>query len=201
MTPPKIDPIRPTDDEARSLARTLVAEARFGVGGQARLMLRFLRANGLLDAIRDHDWAAFARAYNGPRYKVHRYDSRIAAAHARYRRGTGDGRGRQTGLLRRGENQRRLDRGEAPLPLDETLTEALQVRPADIIRKTHWPNIDLIGAQLDLGWVVLSCLLGIGVQYGAARVTPDKLHALVFECLNDDLGTTEFHLDDLPRLE
>jgi chromosome partitioning protein len=52
----------------------------------------------------------------------------------------------------RAENQRRLDRGEAPLPFDDTLTEALTVRPADIIRKTHWPNIDLIGAQLNLYW-------------------------------------------------
>ncbi|WP_300064245.1 AAA family ATPase [uncultured Roseobacter sp.] len=52
----------------------------------------------------------------------------------------------------RAENQRRLDRGEAPLPLDETLTEALEVAPGDIIRRTHWPNIDLIGAQLNLYW-------------------------------------------------
>lgn len=52
----------------------------------------------------------------------------------------------------RGENQRRLDRGEAPHPLDDMLTEALTIAPADIIRKTHWPNIDLIGAQLNLYW-------------------------------------------------
>ena len=52
----------------------------------------------------------------------------------------------------RGENQRRLDRGEPPLPMDETLTEALSVSASDVIRKTHWPNIDLIGAQLNLYW-------------------------------------------------
>ncbi|TCM75875.1 AAA family ATPase [Rhodovulum steppense] len=52
----------------------------------------------------------------------------------------------------RAENQRRLDRGEAPLPLDETLTEAIGMGPGDVIRKTHWPNIDLIGAQLNLYW-------------------------------------------------
>jgi chromosome partitioning protein len=50
------------------------------------------------------------------------------------------------------ENQRRLDRGEAPLPLDDTLTEALKVSAQDVIRPTHWPNIDLIGAQLNLYW-------------------------------------------------
>ncbi|MEL7393057.1 MAG: AAA family ATPase [Pseudomonadota bacterium] len=52
----------------------------------------------------------------------------------------------------RAENQRRLDRGEAPLPLDETLDEALKIRSRDVIAKTHWPNIDLIGAQLNLYW-------------------------------------------------
>ena len=50
------------------------------------------------------------------------------------------------------DNQRRLDRGEAPVPLDETLTEALEVKTRDVIQKTHWPNIDLIGAQLNLYW-------------------------------------------------
>jgi chromosome partitioning protein len=49
-------------------------------------------------------------------------------------------------------NQARLDRGDAPIPLDETLSEALKVNAQDIIQKTHWPNIDLIGAQLNLYW-------------------------------------------------
>jgi len=53
--------------------------------------------------------------------------------------------------LRR-ENQGRIDRGDPPLPFDDTLTEALNVRSQDLIQKTHWPNIDLIGAQLNLYW-------------------------------------------------
>ncbi|MDJ0858416.1 MAG: AAA family ATPase [Dinoroseobacter sp.] len=52
----------------------------------------------------------------------------------------------------RAENQRRLDRNEAPIPLDETLSEALEVTAKDLIQPTHWPNIDLIGAQLNLYW-------------------------------------------------
>ena len=52
----------------------------------------------------------------------------------------------------RADNQRRLDRGEAPLPLDESLTTALDMTTQDVIQKTHWPNIDLIGAQLNLYW-------------------------------------------------
>jgi chromosome partitioning protein len=51
-----------------------------------------------------------------------------------------------------GENRRRVERGEAPVPLDETLETALARTATDIIRPTHWPNIDLIGAQLNLYW-------------------------------------------------
>jgi chromosome partitioning protein len=50
------------------------------------------------------------------------------------------------------ENRRRSDRGEPPLPLDETLAEALKVTAGQVTGRTHWPNIDLIGAQLNLYW-------------------------------------------------
>ena len=46
------------------------------------------------------------------------------------------------------ENRTRQD----PLPLDETLKEALDIKARDLIQSTHWPNIDLIGAQLNLYW-------------------------------------------------
>jgi hypothetical protein len=62
----------------------LVAEARAGVGGQAALMARYIDKAGLTDAIRNRDWATFARGYNGPDYKRHGYDRKIAAAYARY---------------------------------------------------------------------------------------------------------------------
>ena len=52
----------------------------------------------------------------------------------------------------RGENQLRMARGDDPLPLDNTLLAALEVKTADLIQTTHWPNIDLIGAQLNLYW-------------------------------------------------
>ncbi len=53
--------------------------------------------------------------------------------------------------LRR-ENQLRLDRGEPPLPLDDTVDQAMELKAQDLAQATHWPNIDLIGAQLDLYW-------------------------------------------------
>jgi chromosome partitioning protein len=50
------------------------------------------------------------------------------------------------------ENRARVDRGQDPQPLDDTMTEALSITAQDLIRPTHWPNIDLIGAQLNLYW-------------------------------------------------
>ena len=41
---------------------------------------------------------------------------------------------------------------DTPIPLDETLTEARKMNARDVIQPTHWPNIDLIGAQLNLYW-------------------------------------------------
>ena len=59
---------------------------------------------------------------------------------------------RHYGQHLRAENQKRLDRGEQPLPLDDTLSEALDITADSLIKPTHWPNIDLIGAQLNLYW-------------------------------------------------
>ncbi len=50
------------------------------------------------------------------------------------------------------ENEVRAAGGQAEIPLDETLKESLNVTSKDVIQKTHWPNIDLIGAQLNLYW-------------------------------------------------
>ena len=52
----------------------------------------------------------------------------------------------------RAENARRVERGDAPVPLDDTLAEALRTDASGVIRPTHWPNIDLVGAQLNLYW-------------------------------------------------
>jgi hypothetical protein len=62
----------------------LVAEARRSVGGQVDLMARYIEKAGLTAALSRCDWATFARGYNGPDYKRHRYDRKIAKAYARY---------------------------------------------------------------------------------------------------------------------
>ena len=43
-------------------------------------------------------------------------------------------------------------RGETPLPLEDTVAQAMEMKARDLAQKTHWPNIDLLGAQLDLYW-------------------------------------------------
>ena len=40
--------------------------------------------NQLDRALRAHDWSAFARGYNGPKYAKNSYDTRLAAAHQKY---------------------------------------------------------------------------------------------------------------------
>ncbi|SFH35185.1 AAA family ATPase [Sulfitobacter dubius] len=50
------------------------------------------------------------------------------------------------------ENRVRSAAAEPEIPMDETLTEALTISLGDVVQKTHWPNIDLVGAQLNLYW-------------------------------------------------
>jgi hypothetical protein len=68
----------------------LVAEARGGVAGQIRLMARYIEKAGLAAAVRRRDWEAFARGYNGPRYRRHGYHRKIAAAYHRFRAESGE---------------------------------------------------------------------------------------------------------------
>jgi len=49
---------------------------------QLRAFVSFVRANNLADELQRHDWAGFARGYNGPGYKKNRYDDKLAAAYS-----------------------------------------------------------------------------------------------------------------------
>ena len=97
----------------------LVAEARAGVGGQARLMARYIVKAGLREALADRDWARFARGYNGPSYRKNRYDKKLAAAYARYaKNGTPAPKPTGEGTLRRGAS------GKAVADLQSALSAA-----------------------------------------------------------------------------
>src|SRR5690348_6259516 len=44
---------------------------------QLSAMAAFLRRTGLAASLQAHDWASFARGYNGPNYAINRYDIRL----------------------------------------------------------------------------------------------------------------------------
>jgi len=89
----------------------MVEEARKSVAGQTRLMALYIDRAGLAGALRSHDWAGFARGYNGPGYKAYAYDEKIAAAYDRY----AGKPGAKPSVLRRGS------RGEDVLALQRDL--------------------------------------------------------------------------------
>lgn len=52
-------------------------------GGQLEAFSRFIKATpSALAALRAKDWAAFAKAYNGPNYAINKYDEKLKAAYA-----------------------------------------------------------------------------------------------------------------------
>ena len=69
----------------------LVVQARSGVAGQVALMARYIEKAGLIKALQERDWLAFARTYNGPGFAKNRYDKKMAAAFARFSKELGRG--------------------------------------------------------------------------------------------------------------
>ena len=49
-------------------------------------MIRFIKATGLDDELRRHDWKGFARGYNGAGFAKNGYDQKLAAAFAKWQR-------------------------------------------------------------------------------------------------------------------
>jgi hypothetical protein len=52
---------------------------------QLLAMANFIKGNNLAGALQRRNWVSFARGYNGPEFKKNEYDSRLAAAHAKYK--------------------------------------------------------------------------------------------------------------------
>lgn len=62
-----------------------VAEMHKGERQHLEAFVRFIKNDPvLLKAIRQRDWAAFAKRYNGPAYRKNRYDEKMASAYKRY---------------------------------------------------------------------------------------------------------------------
>jgi hypothetical protein len=73
---------------------TAMVEAMQGdVAAQVEVMARFIRKNrNMLADLKAKRWAAFAKAYNGPGYKQNAYDTKMAAAYARWSRASAPAR-------------------------------------------------------------------------------------------------------------
>jgi hypothetical protein len=66
---------------AYSSVESLVLDARSGAAGQLRLMTRFIEQRELTGALRDLDFTAFARVYNGPNFARYGYDQKMRQAY------------------------------------------------------------------------------------------------------------------------
>ena len=53
-------------------------------GAQLMAFVNFLKANGLDRHLRNKNWAAFAKGYNGPGYAANHYDSKLATAYSSF---------------------------------------------------------------------------------------------------------------------
>lgn len=61
----------------------LVSKARSGAVGQIDLMARFIERSNLIPFLQNHDWAGFARRYNGPGFAKNQYDRKLQLAYQR----------------------------------------------------------------------------------------------------------------------
>jgi hypothetical protein len=53
-------------------------------GKQLDAFVSFVISAGLADELRNHNWAGFARGYNGAGYKKNKYDTKMAAAYKKF---------------------------------------------------------------------------------------------------------------------
>ena len=58
-----------------------------GESAQLDAFVAFVKKNNLDDELMRHDWASFARGYNGPAYRENHYDTKLAAAYAFHSKG------------------------------------------------------------------------------------------------------------------
>jgi len=64
-------------------ASEMVEAMMHSEGAQLFAMARFMVTNGLHRHLRDKNWAAFARGYNGPGFRKNKYDEKLAAAYSK----------------------------------------------------------------------------------------------------------------------
>ncbi|WP_449432644.1 N-acetylmuramidase domain-containing protein [Pseudomonas putida] len=63
----------------------LVAAMVKDENSQLQAMANFIKGNNLAGALQRNNWVSFARNYNGAEFKRNEYDTRLAAAHAKFK--------------------------------------------------------------------------------------------------------------------
>lgn len=53
---------------------------------QLKAFVKVIKSWGLAGELRQHDWAGFARQYNGSQFRKNQYDTKLAAAYERFKR-------------------------------------------------------------------------------------------------------------------
>lgn len=66
-------------------ADKLVAGMVKDENSQLQAMANFIKGNNLAGALQRNNWVSFARTYNGAEFKRNEYDTRLAAAHAKFK--------------------------------------------------------------------------------------------------------------------
>jgi len=66
-------------------AENMVKDAMVSEANQLKQMAAFINSAGLLDELKNRDWAGFAKGYNGPAYATNQYDAKLATAYNRYK--------------------------------------------------------------------------------------------------------------------
>lgn len=68
-----------------STIRSFVEAMNAGADAHLDAFVNFIQTNQLDVPLRNKNWAAFARGYNGPGYAKNAYDTKMAAAYARWK--------------------------------------------------------------------------------------------------------------------
>lgn len=66
--------------------QAMVIDFTSGEDAQLEAMIRFIKAKGLDDDLRNHEWASFARGYNGALYAAHGYHLKLRAAFEKWQK-------------------------------------------------------------------------------------------------------------------
>jgi hypothetical protein len=66
-------------------AEDMVKDAMASEANQLKQMAAFINSAGLLDELKNKDWAGFAKGYNGPAYAKNAYDAKLATAYEKYK--------------------------------------------------------------------------------------------------------------------